>query len=113
MRVGTGIAGASPLSVPRGVSPRTARAKFDDAGTDRDGLTGAGVLIGVWRIQAHHETRNENAHAELGRRIDGLGPRIDGLGERIDTLKTEVSTVAADVVYLRGRQGERDGEHPQ
>ncbi len=70
-------------------------------------LTVAGVLIGVWRIQAHYETRNENAHAELGRRIDGLGPRIDGLGERIDTLKTEVATIAADVAYLRGRQDER------
>ena len=76
-------------------------------------LTGAGVLIGVWRIRAHYETRNEHAHAELGRRIDGLGPRIDGLGERIATLKTEVATVAADVAYLRGWQDERDRGQPQ
>lgn len=76
-------------------------------------LTGAAVLIGVWRIQAHYETRNENAHAELGRRIDGVGQRIDGLGDRIDTLNTEVATVAADVAYLRGRQDERDRGQPQ
>ena len=50
-------------------------------------LTGIGVLLGVWRIQAHYETRNEAAHAELR----GLLVRV-----------------AEDVAYLRGRQDERD-----
>ena len=50
-------------------------------------LTGIGVLLGVRRIQAHYETRNEAAHAELR----GL-----------------LVTVAEDVAYLRGRQDERD-----
>ena len=50
-------------------------------------LTGIGVLLGVWRIQAHYETRNEAAHAELR----GL-----------------LVKVAEDVAYLRGRQDERD-----
>ena len=49
--------------------------------------TGIGVLLGVWRIQAHYETRNEGAHAELR----GL-----------------LVKVAEDVAYLRGRQDERD-----
>ncbi len=50
-------------------------------------LTGIGVLLGVWRIQAHYETRNEAAHAELR----GL-----------------LVKVAEDVAYVRGRQDERD-----
>ena len=50
-------------------------------------LTGIGVVLGIWRIQAHYETRNETAHAELR----GLLVRV-----------------AEDVAYLRGRQDERD-----
>ena len=46
------------------------------------------ILVGVWRIQAHYELRNEAAHAELGRRIDALSGRIDAvsnaLSSRID-----------------------------
>ena len=57
-------------------------------------LTGAGVLLGVWRIQAHYETRNETAHAELR--------------GAIARLTTTVAKVAEDVAYLRGRQDERD-----
>lgn len=57
-------------------------------------LTGAGILLGVWRIQAHYETRNETAHAELR--------------EAIARLTTTVAKVAEDVAYLRGRQDERD-----
>ena len=49
-------------------------------------LTGIGVLLGVWRIQAHYETRNETADAELR----GL-----------------LVKVAEDVACLRGRQDER------
>ena len=63
--------------------------------------TGVGVLIGVWRIQAHYESRNDGAHADLGRRIDGVGTRLDAPGD-------QVAKVAADVAYLRGRQDERD-----
>lgn len=57
-------------------------------------LTGAGVLLGVWRIQAHYETRNETAHAELRGAIAQLA--------------STVAKVAEDVAYLRGRQDERD-----
>ena len=64
-------------------------------------LTGVGVLIGVWRIQAHYESRNDRAHADLGRRIDGLGTRLAAIGD-------QVAKVAADVACLRGRQDERD-----
>ena len=57
-------------------------------------LTGAGVLVGVlfgvWRMLAHYETRNDAAHAELGRRIDVMNTGIDklteGLSARIDKL---------------------------
>ena len=49
-----------------------------------------GVLFGVWRMLAHYESRNDAAHAELGRRIDVMNPRIDklteGLSARIDKL---------------------------
>ena len=35
-------------------------------------LTGAGVLLGVWRILATYEARNDRAHAALTARIDRL-----------------------------------------
>ena len=57
-------------------------------------LTGAGVLLGVWRIQAHYEMRNETAHAELRGAIARLAATL--------------AKVAEDVAYLRGRQDERD-----
>lgn len=57
-------------------------------------LTGAGILLGVWRIQAHYETRNETAHSELR--------------GAIAQLSATVAKVAEDVAYLRGRQDERD-----
>ena len=57
-------------------------------------LTGAGVLLGVWRIQAHYEMRNETAHAELRGAIVHLAATL--------------AKVAEDVAYLRGRQDERD-----
>ena len=41
------------------------------------------TLFGVWRMLARYETRNDAAHAELGRRIDTLGGRIDRLYELI------------------------------
>ena len=58
----------------------------------------AGVLLGVWRMFAHYETRNDAAHAELGRRIDAvrteLGERIDKTNDktnaRIDDMRTEL-----------------------
>ena len=50
-------------------------------------LTGIGVVLGVWRIQAHYETRNDTAHSELR----GL-----------------LLKVAEDVAYLRGRQDQSD-----
>ena len=48
--------------------------------------TVAATLFGVRRMLAHYETRNDAAHAELGRRIDAQGRRIDTLGVRIDRL---------------------------
>ena len=57
-------------------------------------LTGFGVLLGVWRIQAHYETRNETAHTELRTAVAALA--------------ADVKKIAEDVAYLRGRQDERD-----
>ncbi len=50
----------------------------------------AGVLLGVWRMLAHYETRNDAAHAELGRRIDGMNKRIDLVNGRIDLVHQEL-----------------------
>ena len=50
----------------------------------------AGVLLGVWRMLAHYETRNDAAHAELGRRIDGMNKRIDLVNGRIDLVYQEL-----------------------
>ena len=62
----------------------------------------AGVLLGVWRMLAHYETRNDAAHAELGRRIDGvrteLGGRIDKTNDRMDELRADVNG-RIDLVY--------------
>ena len=45
-------------------------------------LTGAGVvlgvLLGVWRIQAHYEMRNDAAHAELARKIENALSNVRG-----------------------------------
>lgn len=64
-------------------------------------IAGAGVLLGVWRIQAHCETRNETAHAELRAAIAQLAATVTKVA-------ADVAKVAADVAYLRGRQDERD-----
>ena len=50
----------------------------------------AGVLLGVWRMLAHYETRNDAAHTELGRRIDGMNKRIDLVNGRIDLVYQEL-----------------------
>ena len=68
-------------------------------------LTGAGVLLGVWRILAHYATRNETVRVELTRRIDEVRSNLSG---QIAKVTVDVAGVAADVAYLRGRQGERD-----
>ena len=48
-------------------------------------LTGVGVLLGVWRMLAAYETRNDAAHTALSTRIDAastaLTVRIDRLYE--------------------------------
>ena len=59
------------------------------------------MLLGVWRIQAHYETRNETAHAELRAAIAQLAATVTEVA-------ADVAKVAADVAYLRGRQDERD-----
>ena len=64
-------------------------------------LTGAAVLLGVWRIQAHYETRNDAAHSELRTAIAGVAADVAKVA-------ADVAKVAADVAYLRGRQDERD-----
>ena len=95
-------------------------------------LTGAAVLLGVWRIQAHYETRNDSAHFELsrghrsaahpmsratpearkcihyvfGNRHRMRYPQFRARGLCVSS--GVVAKVAADVAYLRGRQDERD-----
>ena len=74
--------------------------------------TGAAVLLGVWRIQAHYESRNDAAHAELraaiARVADDLRPSIAKVAADVAKVAADVAKVAADVAYLRGRQDERD-----
>ena len=47
------------------------------------------TLFGVWRMLAHYETRNDAAHAELGKRIDNLNNSINN---RIDNLYSLISS---------------------
>ena len=67
-------------------------------------MTGVGVsgtvLLGVWGMLAHYETRNDKAHADLGRRIDTLAA---DLGRRIDSLAADVRDVDWRVSRLEGR----------
>ena len=69
--------------------------------------TVAATLFGVWRMLAHYETRNDAAHAELGRRIDGvrtdLSDRIDAQGGRIDTLSGRIDELSGRIDALEGR----------
>ena len=69
--------------------------------------TVAATLLGVWRMLAHYETRNDAAHAELGRRIDGvrtdLSDRIDALGGRVDTLSGRIDALGGRIDALEGR----------
>ena len=58
------------------------------------GIT-AVILIGVWRIVASYESRNETAHEGLGNRIDGLRTE---LREDNATLRTELRE---DIATLR------------
>ena len=44
----------------------------------------ATILLGVWRMFARYEARNDAAHAALGRRIDAMGVRIDRLAEGVN-----------------------------
>ena len=46
-------------------------------------LTGLGGLLGVWRLLATYETRNDRAHAALTERIDRAHAALTG---RIDCL---------------------------
>ena len=50
-------------------------------------LTGGGVLLGVWRMLAYYEARNDAAHAKLGQRIDAVSSE---LGQRIDAVRAEL-----------------------
>ena len=74
--------------------------------------TVAATLFGVWRMLAHYETRNDAAHAELGRRIDAvrtdlsasidtLDRRIDSHGSRIDTLAGRIDRVYESIAGQR------------
>ena len=69
--------------------------------------TVAATLFGVWRMLAHYETRNDAAHAELGRRIDGvrtdLSDRIDAQGDRIDAQGGRIDTLSGRIDALEGR----------
>jgi hypothetical protein len=66
--------------------------------------TVAVTLFGVWRMLAHYETRNDAAHAELGRRIDAvrtdLSARIDALEGRFHTLEGRIDTLSSRIDRL-------------
>ena len=68
-------------------------------------LTGVGVLIGVWRMFAHYEARNDAAHAALAKRIDSryveLGGRIDAVNGRIDTVNGRMDTLLHELARPR------------
>ena len=57
----------------------------------------ATILLGVWRMFARYEARNDAAHAALGRRIDAMGMRIDRLAEgvngRFDAVNDRIDAV--------------------
>ena len=72
--------------------------------------TAAAVLFGVWRIQAHCETRHDNAHSELR----GLMKQSETNNEAAHgELRGELRAVAANVNILVGRQQERDARGQQ
>ena len=53
----------------------------------------AAVLLGVWRMFVHYEQRHDAAHADLGRRIDGVNARIDNLYLRVDNLYQRIDNL--------------------
>ena len=59
-------------------------------------LTGAGVLLGVWRIQAHYETRKHAAHTELRAAISRLDEHVRTQGERLARLEGKLLTVLGE-----------------
>ena len=74
--------------------------------------TTAAVLFGMSRLLASYEIRNDAAHAELGKRIDGVRTELRGdnaelRGDNAE-LRVELRAVAANVNILVGRQQERD-----
>ena len=76
-------------------------------------LTGVGValgvLLGVWRIHAHYEIRNDAAHAELARKIENALSNVRGEITRVTLdLQHQITSVAKDVHYLRGWQDRQD-----
>ena len=89
-------------------------------------MTGVGVsgtvLLGVWGMLAHYETRNDRAHADLGRRIDGMNGRMDAMNGRIDEARAElgkrIDGVNGRIDEVRAELGKRidgvngrDGRH--
>ena len=48
------------------------------------------TLLGVWRMLAHYEMRNDQSHSELGRRIDAMNARIDGVAKQVNGRIDEV-----------------------
>ena len=67
------------------------------------------TLFGVWRMLVHYETRNDQSHSELGRRIDAMNSRIDEVAKqvngRIDEVGAQVNR-RIDVLYqvlVKGR----------
>ena len=76
-------------------------------------FTGAGVvlgvLLGVWRIQAHYETRNDAAHAELARKIENALSNVRGEITKVTLdMQNKITSIGNDGHYLRGRQDQRD-----
>lgn len=52
-------------------------------------LTGLGVLLGVWRLLATYEARNDRAHAALTERIDRAHAALTGRIDRLYELLLE------------------------
>ena len=74
--------------------------------------TATTVLFGVWRIAAHYENRNDNAHGELRGTIDKMNEKNDnahgelrgdikGLVSSVNDMKVTLTSVGKDVQYLR------------
>lgn len=75
------------------VRDRTADAHVGEVMSELLALAGINVTVTVafaafiWRNQVQAERRNDAAHADLSRRIDGLTAEVAGIGQRLARLE--------------------------